>query len=275
MMKVGSAMDKVTVNGTTIAYEQQGQGETVVLLHGFCGSSGYWEKVQPLLAEPYRVIAPDLRGHGATSAPMGAYTIDQMADDVAGLMEALGVSKYTLLGHSMGGYVALSMAQRYAPRLNAFGLIHSTGYPDSEEAKAKRLEAVSLIRSQGITRFVDGLVPGLFSPDNAAKLRAEVDRAKEIGYKTPPQGATGAALAMRERPDRREVMEAARLPLLLVAGENDAVVPMARLFTTEGPHVTKAVIKGAGHMSMYEAPGQLTAVIADFLRGVTKEPGEA
>jgi 3-oxoadipate enol-lactonase len=268
---VGSVMDKITVNGTTIAYEQQGQGETVVLLHGFCGSSAYWEKVQPLLAEKYQVIAPDLRGHGATAAPMGAYTIDQMADDVAGLMEALGIAKYTLLGHSMGGYAALSLAQRYASRLNAFGLIHSTGFPDGEEAKAKRLEAVSRIRSEGITHFVDGLVPGLFAPDNVEKLGAEVDRVKEIGYKTPPQGATGAALAMRERPDRRDVMANTSLPLLLVAGESDAVVPMARLFTTEGPIVTKAVIKGAGHMSMYEAPEQLTAVIADFMRSVTGE----
>ncbi len=273
-MKVGSVMDKVTVNGTTIAYEQQGQGETVVLLHGFCGSSAYWEKVQPLLAEQYQVIAPDLRGHGATTAPVGAYTIDQMADDVAGLMEALGITKYTLLGHSMGGYTALSLAQRYADRLNAFGLIHSTGYPDSEEAKEKRLQAVSRIRSEGITHFVDGLVPGLFAPDNVSKLGAEVDRVKEIGYKTPPQGATGAALAMRERPDRRDVMEATSLPLLLVAGESDTVVPMARLFTTEGPNVTKAVIKGAGHMSMYEAPEQLTAVIADFMRSVTEKTVE-
>lgn len=267
-------MDKITINGSTIAYEQQGQGETVVLLHGFCGSSAYWEKVQPLLADQYQVIAPDLRGHGATDAPLGAYSIGQMADDVAGLMEALGISKYTLLGHSMGGYVTLSLAQRYASRLNAFGLIHSTGYPDSEEAREKRLQAVSLIRSEGITKFVDGLVPGLFSPETVNKLQSEVNRVKEIGYRTPPQGASGAALAMRERVDRRDVMADTALPLLLVAGENDAVVPLQRLFTAEGPHVTKAVIKGAGHMSMYEAPEQLYAVISDFLRRVYNEAGE-
>ncbi|MGG6313949.1 alpha/beta fold hydrolase [Paenibacillus macerans] len=268
-------MDKITVNGSTIAYEQQGQGETVVLLHGFCGSSAYWEKVQPLLADQYQVIAPDLRGHGGSHAPLGAYSIEQMADDVAGLLEALGIAKYTLLGHSMGGYVALSLAQRYASRLNAYGLIHSTGFPDSDEAKEKRVQAVSLIRSEGITKFVDGLVPGLFSPDTVDKLQSEVDRVKEIGYRTPPQGAAGAALAMRERADRRDVMDDPVLPLLLVAGENDAVVPMARLFTAEGPHVTKAVIKGAGHMSMYEAPEQLYAVLSDFLRGVSAEAGEA
>lgn len=261
-------MDKITVNGLTIAYERQGEGETVVLLHGFIGSSAYWEKVQPLLAGQYQVIAPDLRGHGSTDAPMGAYSIDKMADDVAGLMEALGISRYTLLGHSMGGYVTLSLAERYASRLDGFGLIHSTGFPDSEEAKEKRLQAVSLIRAEGMTTFADGLVPGLFAAETAAKSPADVVRAKEIGYRTPPQGAAGAALAMRERLDRRDVMADTSLPLLLVAGENDTVVPPARLFTAEGPNVTKAVIQGAGHMSMYEAPEQFHSVVADFLRHV-------
>lgn len=261
-------MDKVTVGGFAMAYEEQGQGETLVLLHGFCGSSAYWENVIPLLSKSYRVIAPDLRGHGASDAPLGAYTIEQMADDVAALLESLGVGKYTLLGHSMGGYVALSLAQRYAERLNGFGLIHSTAYPDSDEAKEKRLQAVSTIGSQGITAFVDGLVPGLFAPDLRDSLADEVNRAKEIGYKTPPQGASGAALAMRERVDRRDVLSASVLPVLLVAGENDAVIPLQRTFTTEGKNVTKAVIKGAGHMSMYEAPDQLVAVIGDFMRSI-------
>lgn len=262
-------MEKVTVEGFTMAYEEQGQGEAVVLLHGFCGSSAYWEKIGPMLADEYRVIMPDLRGHGSTDAPMGAYTIERMADDVVALMDRLGVSKFTLLGHSMGGYVTLSLAQRYAERLKGFGLIHSTAYPDGEEAKEKRLQAVATIGNKGITPFVDGLVPGLFAPELRETLTEEVNRAKEIGYKTPPQGASGAALAMRERADRRDVLSSTVLPVLLVAGENDAVIPIERTFTTEGPSVTKAVIKGAGHMSMYEAPEQLAAVIRDYLSGVS------
>ncbi|RCX13916.1 pimeloyl-ACP methyl ester carboxylesterase [Fontibacillus phaseoli] len=261
-------MDKTTVGGFTMAYEMQGQGETLVLLHGFCGSSAYWERVIPLLAASYRVIAPDLRGHGSSDAPLGAYTIEQMADDVAGLLESLGIERYTLLGHSMGGYVALSLLQRYANRLNGVGLIHSTAYPDSDEAKEKRLQAVAAIGSEGITPFVDGLVPGLFAPELRETLTTEVNRAKEIGYKTPPQGASGSAMAMRERIDRRDVLSATVLPVLLVAGENDQLIPIERTFTTEGDNVTKAVIKGAGHMSMYEAPEQLSAVIMDFLQSI-------
>lgn len=261
-------MDKANVNGTVIAYDDRGEGEVLVLIHGFCGSSAYFERIIPLLSKTYRVIAPDLRGHGASSAPLGPYTIEQMADDIAGLLESLGVSKYTLIGHSLGGYVTLSLAQRYASQLNGFGLLHSTGYPDSEEAKEKRLKAVSTIQAQGITTFIEGLVPGLFATDNVEKMESEVTRAKEIGYRTPPQGAAGAALAMRERPDRTDVLSASTLPRLLIAGEKDHLIPSEKTFTAKGDNVTEALIQGAGHMSMYEAPEKLAEVILDFLKQV-------
>lgn len=261
-------MEKINVNGTTIAYDDQGQGEVIVLLHGFCGSSAYWEKIEPLLVTKFRVITPDLRGHGASDAPQGAYTIEQMADDVAGLLEALKVEKYTLLGHSMGGYITLALAQQYSDRLHGFGLIHSTGHADGVEAQDGRLQAVSKIRSEGITKFIDDLVPRLFAQNHLESLSSEVHRAKEIGYRTPPQGAAGAVLAMRKRLDRQGVMANTKLPLLLVAGEHDNVVTLDRIFTTDGSHVTKAVIKEAGHMSMYEAPEQLAHVITDFMTGI-------
>ncbi|UQZ33523.1 alpha/beta hydrolase [Paenibacillus sp. PK3_47] len=255
-------MEKVTCEGNSICYSDQGEGEVILLLHGFCGSSAYWEKVIPYLGAGYRVIAPDLRGHGASDAPAGPYSIDQMADDVIFLLDALEVKKCYLFGHSMGGYIALSLAERYSSRLQGFGLIHSTGYPDSEEAREKRLKSVSTIQNDGITDFVDGLVPGLFAPGAEQQL---LERAREIGYSTPPRGAAGAALAMRERPDRREIIPAVGLPVLLVAGAEDGIVPAERTFTSESANVTKAVISGAGHMSMYEAPQRLSEIIKDFI----------
>ncbi|AKG36361.1 alpha/beta fold hydrolase [Paenibacillus durus] len=257
-------METVRREGVHISYSDQGQGEVIVLLHGFCGSAEYWEKVIPILSGSYRVIAPDLRGHGSSDAPLGAYTIEQMADDVLSLLDALDIPKVTLLGHSLGGYITLSFAQRYASRLTAFGLIHSTAYPDSIEAKEKRLKAVAAIGSQGITDFVDGFVPGLFAPETTESSPELLQRAREIGFKTPPQGAIGAALAMRERPDRRDVISASELPVLLVAGEKDGLVPVERTFTSDKRNVTKAVISGAGHMSLFEEPEQLADVIKDF-----------
>ncbi|WP_410512352.1 alpha/beta hydrolase [Paenibacillus sp. BR2-3] len=261
-------METIRCEGSSICYSDQGKGEVIVLLHGFCGSAEYWEKVIPLLSGSYRVIAPDLRGHGASDAPKGAYTIEQMADDVLSLLDALELSEVTLLGHSLGGYITLSFAQRHGSRLKGFGLIHSTGYPDSEEAKEKRLKSVGTIQNQGITAFVDELVPGLFSKVNGEQSQQLLERAKEIGYKTPPQGAVGAALAMRDRPDRRDVISASELPVLLVAGAEDGLIPAERTFTSDKPKVTQATITGAGHMSLFEAPERLFEIIRDFMESV-------
>ena len=259
-------MEKALVNGIQMAYEDRGEGEVVVLLHGFCGSSDYWDAVTTALLGEYRCIVPDLRGHGSTDAPLGAYTVEQMAEDVAELLLHLEVARYTVLGHSMGGYVTLALAERYPERLSGFGLIHSTAYPDSDAAKEKRLQAVAAVQS-GVVEFIDQLVPGLFAEQNRHKssMKHAIDTARQIGYQTPPQGVAGAALAMRERPDRRELLSTADVPVLLLAGEDDSVVPQDRVFTTEGEHITRSVIQGAGHMSMYEAPELLTTEILRFL----------
>ncbi|WP_225998897.1 alpha/beta fold hydrolase [Paenibacillus sp. BJ-4] len=258
-------MKKVLCEGTTICYAEQGKGEPIILLHGFCGSSSYWDEVVPLLSRSYRCIVPDLRGHGRSDAPLGAYTIDQMADDVLKLQEQLDIPQAAWFGHSLGGYLTLSAVQRYAERLTAFGLIHSTAYADTEEGKEKRNKAVSTIQIEGITSFVDGLVPGLFAPDHVESMPGQLLKAKEIGYKTPPQGAVGTSLAMRERSDRRDVLSGSVLPALLVAGEQDHAVPPARTFTTDRPGVTQVTIPTAGHMSLFEAPELLANAILSFL----------
>ncbi|MED5017172.1 alpha/beta hydrolase [Paenibacillus chibensis] len=266
-------MEKVLCDGYTLCYTEQGQGEPIVLLHGFCGNSEYWDKVVPLLSGSYRCIVPDLRGHGHSDAPLGAYSIEQMADDVLKLLDELDLPKVTMLGHSMGGYVTLSFTQRYASRLNGFGLIHSTGYPDDEAGKEKRLKAVSTIQSEGITAFIDDLVPGLFALDESETREQLIAKTKEIGYMTPPQGAAGVALAMRERPDRRDVISASTLPVLLVAGEKDQVIPAEKVFTADHPNITQATVPGAGHMSMMEAPEELAKVIKSFLEPSQSKSG--
>lgn len=258
-------MKKMGPENQNIAYKDQGTGEPILLLHGFCGSSAYFEEILPELTSNYRCIVPDLRGHGESDAPNSSYSIDEMADDLIGLLNVLEIAKVTILGHSLGGYITLSIAERYPERVNAFGLIHSTAYPDSEEAKEKRLKAVSTIQSQGIQYFVDSLVPGLFAEENRESMSSVIDKIQEIGYRTSPLGAANTAMAMRERADRRHVLEESQVPVLLVAGESDAVVPPDRTFTADGDKVTQALIPDAGHMSMVEAPDELARVILEFM----------
>jgi len=258
---------KLLSTGIAVAYEEAGAGDPIVLLHGFCGSRRYWEETLPRLAAFGRVIAPDWRGHGDSDAAgsVESYSMEILADDVAALMDELNLRKISLFGHSLGGYAALAFAEKYPERLNAVGLVHSTSYPDTEQAKENRLKAVETIRSQGVEAFVDGLVPKLFAPGSRENKPELIAKAKEIGYGTTPEGAAGCALGMRARLDRVSTLERLELPILLLAGEFDEVVPPEKRFPASGPKVTAITLAGVGHMGMMEDPGAMAASIGSFL----------
>ncbi|MFB9277714.1 alpha/beta fold hydrolase [Cohnella cellulosilytica] len=253
--------------GISVAYEEAGKGEPIVLLHGFCGSRRYWEEALPHFAGIGRTIVPDLRGHGDSDAAGSEerYTMEDLADDVAALMDELNLPKIALFGHSLGGYAALAFAEKYPHRLTALGLVHSTAYPDTEQAKENRLKAAETIRTQGVDAFVDGLVPKLFSPAHRESKPELIAKAKEIGYGTSPEGAAGCALGMRARPDRVSVLQRLNLPILLLAGESDEVIPPEKRFPVSGDNVTAITLEGVGHMGMMEAPEALAGCIGSFM----------
>jgi pimeloyl-ACP methyl ester carboxylesterase len=269
----------VLPNGLRAAYYDSGgsggsfpEHAAIVLLHGFCGSSAYWEKVTGELAELGRLIVPDLRGHGRSSAPDDAvYRMESFAEDLALLLQRLQIGRVCLLGHSLGGYVSLAFAERYPDRLLSLGLVHSTAMPDSDEAKLNRDKAVNAIRTEGIRPFVRGLVPKLFAPAHRESMADRITGMTEVGYGTSPEGAAATALGMKERPDRRAVLERADVPRLLVAGSEDGLIPPDKTFTAEGPGVTRELLEGCGHMSMVEAPSALSERIAGFVRGTSMQ----
>lgn len=252
-------------------FSESGQGEPIILLHGFLGSSAYWDEVIPLLSRHYRCIVPDLRGHGHSPVSTKPYSIEAMAADVVALLDELQLEQATILGHSMGGYITLALVEHYPSYVKAWGLIHSTGYEDTEEGKQKRLNAITQIRTTGIIDFVDGFAEGLFAPHLVYKLPESVLKVKEIGYITSPEGGCGAAAAMRERPERLSIIQNATVPVLLIAGEYDSIAPPDRMFISDQPHVTAAVIPDIGHMSMMEAPEQLVNIIHDFMENHLKD----
>ncbi|WJH36245.1 alpha/beta hydrolase [Paenibacillus sp. CC-CFT747] len=256
---------KINVNGTTLAYQEQGSGNPVVLLHGFCGSSRYWEKVIPALSDKYRVIVPDLRGHGQSNAPSGPYEMEAFASDIEALLQELGIAKTVVLGHSLGGYITLALAEKNPGLLAGWGLVHSTAHPDSEEGKANRLKGIETIDTKGLPEFIEGLVPKLFAPEHLEPMAAAVEDVKVIGRETSPEGAKATLEGMRRRPDRNHVLENAQVPVLLAAGTEDKVIVPDKTFSVDRPSITKVTIDGSGHMSMYEAPDQLIAGLTSFL----------
>ena len=246
----------------------------VVLLHGFCGSSAYWEETLPHLADAGLFIVPDLRGHGLSGAPEGEmYAMEDFADDLARLLDGLGEREAVVLGHSLGGYVTLAFAERYPDRLRGFGLIHSTALPDTEEAKAGRDRTAARLLREGAAPFASELAPKLFSKENRARMPDKVARTASIGCGTSPAGAARTALGMKARPDRSDLLRQSRVPVLLVAGEGDEIVAPQRTFLDfERPGARKVLLPGCGHMSMLEAPAKLAEAIAGFAEEAAAAP---
>jgi 3-oxoadipate enol-lactonase len=257
-------MDTQRVGINELAFKDHGEGQTVILLHGFCGSSDYWEKVMPLL-DQFRVIAVDLRGHGASGIPDGGYSIEDMAKDINYFMDQKQLKDVYMFGHSLGGYVTLSFAENFPEKLKGFGLIHSTPLPDDEKGKDKRTESIKKIDSEGMESFIDTLVPNLFNQQRLDELEDDINKAKEIGYNTSPAGAKETLKAMRSRGDLRTVVQNSRLPILLVAGAEDSVVPQGKTFTDEGDHIKKVVLENSAHMGLYEEPEKLSLEIKKFI----------
>jgi 3-oxoadipate enol-lactonase len=259
-------MHTIQLKEIEMSYEDQGNGETIVLLHGFCGSSAYWKNVIPVLSQNYRVITPDLRGHGRSEVPLDTYSMEQMADDVKHLLDELQVSDAVMFGHSLGGYVTLAFAEKYPEVLTGFSLIHSTARPDDTAGKEGRLKAIGSIEDDGIKPFIDSLIPKLFAPDPIESMLEAVEYTKQIGYQTKPEGAIHTLEGMRERLDRNHVLRTSKVPILLVAGEKDQIIPVSKTFSVEGSHITPMKLKDVGHMSMLEAPKELTAIMENFLQ---------
>ncbi len=254
---------KITVQDSSIAYIDEGEGKPIVLLHGFCGSSSYWEHVIPALAEHCRVIAPDLPGHGQSDPLKVSSTIENIADQVKNLLDQLNLPEVTMFGHSLGGYISLAFAEKYGGQLNGYSLIHSTALPDSDEAKKGRLANIEKVNRSGIYSLIDGLVPKLFSPENQDENY--VGTAMEIGYSTSAEGAIDALNAMKDRPGRNRVLEASTVPILLIAGEQDQIIPSEKTFSVSKANIKHSLIKDSGHMSMYENPMDLISEIQGFL----------
>lgn len=269
---------EIKVNHMDMVYDECGENNawTIVLLHGFCGSSRYWHKVCPLLSDKYRIIMPQLRGHGGTAAPGDLYSMEAMADDIYGLLEALNIEKVVMFGHSLGGYVTLAFADKYPEMVQGMGLIHSTALPDTEDKKMKRQQDIYDIAQHGIEDYVSRLIPKLFSKSKLKELNTELTEIINIGLEMSPKGAMLTLEGMLQRPDRSHVLTKAKFPVLLVAGAQDEVISPLETFsiTNENiadstfgyPHILENTFENVAHMSLVEAPNQLSRIIANYMK---------
>ncbi|MDB4933999.1 MAG: alpha/beta hydrolase fold protein [Labilithrix sp.] len=238
----------------------RGQGTPVVLLHGFPFAAESWRADAEALAPRMRVVAPSMRGFGASdTSRLDALSIDTMAEDVEAVLDALGIAEPVVLGGlSMGGYVALAFARRAPGRLRALVLADTRAEPDSDEARANRDKAIARVERGDLAGFVGDLVPGLVSPVTRAERLDVVEELRRMAMSAAPASVIAALRALRDRPDARPGLAAIAVPALVVVGEDDTLTPpaVARSMAAAigGGGTPVRVIPRAGHMSNLEQP---------------------
>lgn len=260
-------MKFVNYQNRKVAYRSEGKGEPVVFLHGFCEDSKVWlEFTEDLREEQYRVITIDLPGFGQSEVGAEA-SIDYYAGAVTAVLDELSVVKTTLIGHSMGGYVGLSLAESQPDRLRGLGLFHSHPYADSEEKKANRAKSIEFIERQGHFLFVKQLVPHLFSTRYAGSHPFQVDTVIHRAARFPQAGIIHGLEAMINRPDRAEVLRNLSCPVLFIIGKEDTAVPISYSLsqTTLPATASVHVLDKVGHMGMYEATRQTQLMVRQFV----------
>lgn len=260
---------ETVVNGIRVAYRTAGRpGQpALVLIHGFPLDSAMWDAQLAALAQHCYVIAPDLRGHGESEVPPGPYSIDQHADDVAALMDALGVRKAVIGGLSMGGYVALAFWRRHREKVSGLALIDTRANADTPEGKAARDATIKRIRERGVGILADEMLPRLLAPENQGDSQVAQTLRTMIECQ-PVEGMAGALVAMRDRPDSAVLLTTVNVPAAVVVGEADAITPVAVAQEMERSlsDVKLVVVAKAGHMAPLEAPAEVNQALLDLVR---------
>jgi 3-oxoadipate enol-lactonase len=259
---------KTTVDKIVMAHEDCGTGPAVVLLHGFPLCRRMWQpQIAALVEGGYRVIAPDLRGFGESAAPDGPYSMNVYADDVVGLLDALGIERAVVGGMSMGGYVLLNLLERHPRRLTAAAFLVTRAAGDDAAGGAKRTALAHDARERGAQSVAEAFSGVLFAPDTP-RLRPELVATVE-GWMlaTEVRGLAGGLLAMRDRRDYAAVLSTFDLPALVVGAELDKAIPLShsQLLHAGLPDSRLCIVPGAGHLANLEAPEAFNKCLLEFL----------
>lgn len=248
-----------------LSYKQVGRGVPVVFLHGFCGSKAYWSAIEASLKTQVEAYYIDLPGHGESESVLKT-SIEDYAELLSKWKKEVGLDQFILVGHSLGGYITLAYAEKYPQDLLGYALVHSTAFPDSDEAKEGRDAGVKKIETEGMSAFIEGLIPKLFDEDFSQNHKEMLHNARKIGEETNSDQAIAFLKAMKDRKDRRDVLKKAEIPHLLVAGENDQIIPSYKTFISESALATEKLVKESAHMSMYENPEVLSDILIQWIQ---------
>lgn len=260
------------VNGIRLACYQRGKGHDPVLLlvHGFPLDHRLWKAQLTGLGAQAWVIAPDLRGHGKSEMGItGPLTMEQHADDLAGLLDHLGVTQAVVAGLSMGGYIAFAFWRRHRARVRALVLMDTRAEPDTATGRAGRDLAAQRVQEIGPAAFAEEMLPKLLAPASLVDPSI-VGLVRAMMASQPVAGIVAALAGLRDREDSRPTLPTIDVPALVLAGEADVLTPPsdAAAMAQAIPNARLVKIPRAGHLSPLENPRAVNAALREFLRQV-------
>ncbi|MFJ2092113.1 alpha/beta fold hydrolase [Streptomyces sp. NPDC087901] len=261
-------------DGTLLAYDDQGPGgelPPVVLVHGHPFNRTMWQpQITALVGAGYRVIVSDLRGYGESGVVTGRTLLADFADDIAALLDHLGIARAVVGGVSMGGQIAMEFHRAYPGRVTALVLADTSPVAETEDGKAFRNRLADRLLAEGMGGYADEVIDKMLAPYNVTALPAVAAQVRGMMRSTDPEGAAAALRGRAERPDYRDSLAGAGVPVLVVVGADDVYTPVAEARVLRGliPDAELVVIEGAGHLPGLERPEAFSDAVVRFLAGV-------
>lgn len=263
----------INFNNSIVVYCASGAGNTVVLLHGFGEDGTVWQTQTDFLKPHFRVIVPDIPGSGESAFIQDA-NIETYAEIIKLILDA-ELKKYplqqaegvTIIGHSMGGYITLAIAEKYPAYLNSFGLFHSSAFADKEEKKENRRKAIDFIEGKGAAAFLKVTIPSLFTKAFAQNNAEVITELLDKGKKFTPAVLTQYYKAMIDRPDRTAILQNFNKSILFIIGEHDLAIPLQsslqQCYLPSKSHVN--ILNHSAHMGMFEEKDKVNNILYNFL----------
>ena len=257
-------------NNSVIFYRVIGKGTPVVLVHGFGEDGNIWNDLAAKLSENYNVIVPDIPGSGKSELlndEEKEISIDDYAKVIMYILGKENVTTCTIIGHSMGGYITLAIAEKYPDKLNGFGLFHSSAFADNEEKKQTRHKAIEFLKANNAASFLKTSIPGLFADKFKQEHPEVVEKLIESGNHFSSKALIQYYKAMIDRPERIDVLKQTILPVLFIIGEKDQAIPLQQSLTQCHLPSTSYVhiLPNTGHMGMLEEKELCNNIVISFL----------
>jgi pimeloyl-ACP methyl ester carboxylesterase len=258
-----------TFRGIPLYISDTGKGDkTVVLLHGYLETNEVWTDFKELLKPHVRVITLDLPGNGLSGTNPDENSMEFMADVVADILNHAKIDKATVVGHSMGGYVALAFAEKYAGQTEKLCLFHSTPNPDTEEKKQNRDREAALVKDDKLSLILHINIPNMFADDNLQKMEEAITMISENATISEPEGIAACLKGMKNRKDMNLFLLGFDKPLLLIFGKKDKYISetVAAGLSEKFPQAKTLMLDNAGHAGFIEEPEISSLTLIEFIK---------